>query len=54
MVWVEGDLKVHPAPTPAVGWVPPTRSGCPGPIQPGLEHLQEYKLGLPKGDEGKL
>jgi len=30
--WVGRDLKGHPAPTPAMGWVPLTSSGCPGPI----------------------
>jgi len=34
------DLKSHPVPT-AVGWLP-TSSGCPGPIQPGLGHLQGW------------
>ena len=28
--WVGGDLKAHPVPTPAAGWLPPTRSACPG------------------------
>ena len=42
MVWVGGDVKDHWAPTPAMGWLPPTSSVCPGPIQPGLEHLQGW------------
>ena len=25
-----------------MGWLPPTSSGCPGPIQPGLGHLQGW------------
>jgi len=25
-----------------MGWLPPTSSGYPGPIQPGLEHLQGW------------
>lgn len=29
-------------PTPAVGWLPPNSSGCPGPIQSGLGHLQGW------------
>ena len=29
--WVERDIKAPQAPTPALGWLPPTRSGCPGP-----------------------
>jgi len=28
------DLKGYPAPTPAMVWLPPTSSGCLGPIQP--------------------
>ena len=31
MVWVGRDLKDHPVQPPAVGWLPPTRSGCPEP-----------------------
>lgn len=30
------DLNAHPA--PAVGWLTPTRSGCPGPPTHGPEH----------------
>ena len=25
----------------AMGWLPPTRSDCPGPIQLGIEHLKD-------------
>jgi len=25
-----------------MGWLAPISSGCPGPIQPGLEHLQGW------------
>ena len=32
--WVGRDLKAHPVPTPAVGWLPPPRSGS---HQPGLQ-----------------
>ena len=41
-VWVGRGLKAHPAPTPRHGLVAPTSTGCPGPIQPGLEHLQGW------------
>jgi len=43
MIWAGRHLKVHPVPTP-LPWagVPPTNSGCSGPIQPGLEHLQGW------------
>jgi len=45
MAWVGRDLKDHVAPTPMPQAGPPTstsntRPGCPGPIQPGLEHFQ--------------
>ena len=46
MGWVGRDLKAHPAPVPAVGWLPPTRWGCPGPhstwprAPPGMGHAQ--------------
>ena len=39
MAWVG---KALPAPTPAMGWLPPTSSGCPGPIPPGLGYLQGW------------
>jgi len=29
--WVGGDLKGHQSQPPAMGWLPPTSSGCPGP-----------------------
>lgn len=29
--WVGRDLKAYPAPPPDMGWVPPSRPGCPGP-----------------------
>jgi len=38
MAWVGKDFKVHEA----MGWLPPTSSGCSGSIQPGLEHLQGW------------
>ena len=37
-------FRMHPFPPPAVGWLPPTRSGCPVPIQPGLESLQRWGI----------
>lgn len=42
------DLKDHPAPTP-LPWAgtPPSSSGCPGPIQPGLEYLSP-EMGHPQ------
>ena len=45
MAWIGRDLKDHQAPTPLPYTRPPTfrsgtRPGCPGPIQPGLEHFQ--------------
>lgn len=39
MVEVGRDLEAHQAPTCAVGWLPPARSGCPGP-HPGMGHSQ--------------
>jgi len=42
MAWVGRDLKAHAVPTPALGWLPPTRLGCPEPLQPGLAHLQGW------------
>jgi len=39
MVGLEGASK-----PPAMGWLPPTSSGCPGPIQPGLGHLQGWSI----------
>ena len=39
MAEVGGDLKDHPIPTPAMGWLPPTSPGSPGLI---LEHLQQW------------
>ena len=43
------DLTAHPVPPPALGWLPPTTSGCPGPIQPGPEHLQGWGIHGPLG-----
>ena len=45
--WLERDPKDHEAPIPHCRQVhqPPqfhTSPGCPGPIQPGLEHLQGW------------
>jgi len=37
MVRVGRDLKGHRDPSPAMGWSPLTRGGCPGPIQPSFE-----------------
>ena len=34
-------FRMHPFPPPAVGWVPPSSSGCPGSIH-GLGHLQRW------------
>ena len=47
MAWVGRDLKDHTAPTPPPHAGPPTSTfntspGCPGPIQPDLEHLQGW------------
>ena len=42
MVWVGRDLKAHPALPPAMGLLPPPAQAAHGPIQPGLEHLQEW------------
>ena len=28
MAWVGRDVKAHPVPSPAMGWFPPTSSGC--------------------------
>ena len=38
LVGLEGIIEFQP---PALGWVPPTSSGCPGPIH-GLGHLQGW------------
>jgi len=43
MAWVGRDLNNHQDPIPLLQARPTTsrtRPGCPGPIQPGLEHLQ--------------
>ena len=45
MAWVGRDFRDHQAPTPLMHAGPPvsilnTRPPCPGPIQPGLEHIQ--------------
>jgi len=40
MAWVGTEHKAHPVPAP--DGLPPTISGCPGPIQPGLQHLQVW------------
>lgn len=37
-------LEGHPVPTPCHGLVATTTLGCPGPIQPGLEHLQRWGI----------
>ena len=48
MSWVERSHKAQSVPTPAVGWLPPTSSGCPGPhpaqpwAPPGMGHPQLY------------
>ena len=37
--WVERDIKAHPVPSPAMGWLPPTSSGYPGSTMAlGTEH----------------
>lgn len=35
------DLKDQPC---AMAWLPPSRSDCHGPIQPGLQHLQGWAV----------
>lgn len=40
--WVGRELKDHPAPPPAMGWVPPTRSKPRDPIQSSFERLQGW------------
>ena len=38
---LEGTLKITELQPPATGWVPPPAQAAQGPIQPGLEHLEE-------------
>jgi len=42
MSCVGRDLEDHPISTPAMGWLPPTSSGCPEPVQLGLGHFQGW------------
>ena len=54
MISVVRNLRAHPAPTPTVGWLLPTSSGCPGLIQPGLEHLQGWGMILSTNKENPI
>jgi len=44
MVWVGMDLKTHLIPTPAMGWMPPTRAGCPDAASKGAGAMWEHVL----------
>ena len=54
MAWAGRDLKAHPDPTPTMGWLPPTSSGCSGlhPARhwapPGMGHLQLLWAAVPE------
>lgn len=45
MAWVSRNLKNHLVPTP-LSWtgMPLCRSGCPGPIQLDLKHLEGWDI----------
>ena len=42
MGWVGRDLKAHPSQPVPWAVCPPASPGCPGPIPPGLGHLQGW------------